>query len=102
MTFTLSVALRWVCYSAVCVSGTVILNLVVGYGRDTFDNVDFLIAPLMSFFFAAVGAGFYALSRLQLEHKTSAAMILVRPVLWVASLLVVLVNIRMLLFFFVG
>lgn len=103
MVFTLSKALRWVCYLALTVSITAFLNPFIAVARGNYDGSDLLIGSLIvALFFAGLAAGFYCLSRLRLESKQSGFMLLVRPAVWIFSVLIVLLCVRMLLSFFVG
>jgi hypothetical protein len=99
MTFNLSVALRWVCYSGFAVGAVALLNPLIAVIRGAFDSGDIITSLVVAVIFTILAVPFHVLSHLSLEKKSTAAMILVRPALWVASFLVAALNVRMLLFF---
>jgi len=101
MSFTLSIALRWVGYLAASAAAVAFVFPVIGFlWLGTIDGSDgVVIGWLVGAVLGVVAAAFYGLSRCRLEDRQSALLIVVRPILWVLACAVGLVCLYVALIF---
>jgi hypothetical protein len=93
MSFTLSIALRWIAYLAASVAVLAFVLPVLGFlWLGTVDGSDgVVIGWLVGAMLVAIAAALYRLSKCRFEDRQSALMIVVRPALWVFACAIALV-----------